>query len=180
VPARLKFGVIRGVIWGHSVFLSYTLKDSQEYFGAHGELIDVYCKQGRGFGFVTFRDGAGNACTPPCLPSSFFARAGAGKRVFKNSGGQGDLMMDLNLFGNRTEKKDFGNSDRCKRGYRQYRTWVEAGGGEVVCRGAADRGGPFGVAGLGERRRLVPPAGHPPHHMFRRYTSDSTAPREFC
>ena len=41
----LQFGVIRGVIRGHSVFFSYNIKDSQEYFGAHGELIDVYCKQ---------------------------------------------------------------------------------------------------------------------------------------
>jgi hypothetical protein len=35
--------------------------------------------------------------------------------------------VDLNLFGNRTENKDFGISDRSKRGYRQYRTWVEEG-----------------------------------------------------
>ena len=60
------------------MFLSYTLKDAQEYFGVHGELIDVYCKQGRGFGFVTFRDGAGNM-----LALFLFARAGAGKRAFK-------------------------------------------------------------------------------------------------
>ena len=34
-------------------------RDLTQYFGAHGDLIDVYCKPGRGFGFVTFRDRAG-------------------------------------------------------------------------------------------------------------------------
>ena len=44
---------------------------------------------------------------------------------------------------------DFGNSNWCKREYRQYQTWVEAGkwGGW----GEADRTAPFGKAGLGER-----------------------------
>ncbi len=78
----LQFGVIRGVIRGHSVFFSYNIKDSQEYFGAHGELIDVYCKQGRGFGFITFRDGAGNGY-PAILALFLFARAG-GSETSKN------------------------------------------------------------------------------------------------
>jgi hypothetical protein len=42
-------------------------------------------------------------------------------------------------------------SDRCKREYRQYRTWVEAGKWGVW--GAADRGGTFGVAEVRYRTR---------------------------
>ncbi len=51
------------------------------------------------------------------------------------------------------KKNDFGNSDRYKREYRQYRIWVEAGKWDRgVGGGEADRTTPFGVADLGDRR----------------------------
>jgi hypothetical protein len=62
-----------------------------------------------------------------------------------------------------TYQNDFGNSDQCKRKYRQYRTWVEAGkwGG---CH--SDRTASFGVAGLGERRSLAGTTSTPPSTTY--------------
>jgi hypothetical protein len=62
------------------------------------------------------------------------------------------LRVDLNIFGNRTEKNDLRIPDRCKREYRPYRTWVEAGkwGVGALRYGWAVWGsGPRGAAPLG-------------------------------
>jgi hypothetical protein len=62
---------------------------------------------------------------------------------------------------------DFGNYDRCKREYRQYR-YCRHQSWEVGCECHSDRTAAIGVAGLGERRRLAgtPPAGHSLQHRL--------------
>jgi hypothetical protein len=85
---------------------------------------------------------------------------------------EGGLKTRVRKFG----RKRF-HSDRCKREYRQYRTWVEAGKWGVP--GVE----PIWVARLGKRASgsaaawQAPRAGHPLQHMFTRYVPDATPPR---
>ena len=84
--------------------------------------------------------------------------------IFQSEKLGGTKPESENHVGRPTYQKDFGNSEQCKREYRQYhRTLAHGGqkkskGWEVgktssSCECQADRGGPFGVAGLGEPRQ---------------------------